>query len=409
LNSIANEVVLYKQGGKPSKQKKPASKKTKKNTSIVVRAPPRLERIKLIKGGGVGRGKISDLECYKMALSNPFSDQAIGAQVPDMFSAPTITYHSHGTIIVGSNASGIASLLLSPNPLLSCIDMTTGSVTTTGQKPYVSNPTMYMAASFTVLAATLASYRVVGCGWKIRNLIPQNTCTGRIIVAPVVLVGTESGPLTLDNVASANYLQANFATGYNAGGTTVGFSSDILEIPAAFEATLQDVTVDSIGMVSKPVTPMAFNFVNTVLSSQYNAGGSLNAVGSGLYAPGTGLVSSSENGGDMIQGGWEAFLLRAEGLPASVANCFEIQYTLHLEGTPVYQSGPGLILPAVPMKTHIDITGHNNILSRVLSQPSISFASDLTKAGLNGFSSAGVAGAGVNVMATLFAKMGMQL
>lgn len=49
------------------------------------------------------QGRLKDvtaLESYHAALVSPFHPLAIGAQVPDLYSYPTSTYHAEGTVVV---------------------------------------------------------------------------------------------------------------------------------------------------------------------------------------------------------------------------------------------------------------------------------------------------------------------
>jgi len=76
--------------------------------------------------------------------------------VPDLYSYPTSTYHAEGTIVVSSNASGVASLALFPHPYCTLIDMTTASVASTGMSQYTTNnPNFYASASLANMTGVL--------------------------------------------------------------------------------------------------------------------------------------------------------------------------------------------------------------------------------------------------------------
>jgi hypothetical protein len=350
-------------------------------------------------------GQPKALSQYGFALADPFNDKAIGARVPDMFSAPTVTYRARGTMTIGSNASGVASLLLNAAPHISTIDMTGSSVTTSGQQNYpTTNAGVYQSATISNLYGDFSTYRVVGAGWKIRNLLPPTSATGRIIIAPAASVGVVPGPGYLTLYSSTNEILARDLVGIDTGSTTSGFLSDILEFPDSVEYTIQDIISNSISLNSKPLSPQAFNFANTNLNIN-NTGPS--ETGDVFYTTSSGLVAGGENANDRIYG-WESFMLRAEGLPVSTAACFEVQYVVHLEGIPPSLVGAGQLCPAIVPVSHVDINGHNTVLSKVLSSPSIRFATDLASSGFNGYKKGGAAGAGIGVLATLFSKLGMQ-
>jgi hypothetical protein len=345
-----------------------------------------------------------ELTQYASALSDPFADRSIGARVPDMFSAPTVTYHARGTMTIASSSSGVASLLLTPLPHLSTIDINTTAVNSSGQQGYFYNTSAYQAVTAANLSTNFSSYRVVGAGWKIRNLLPPTSATGRIIIAPAACAGSVPGPAFLNQTAVQNSKLSLDLIGVTT--VTDGYSSDILESPGAAEYTIQDIITNSVTIVSKPLTPQAFSLVNTYTSSL--TGNSIYETGDAFVTVATGLVTSGENANDRVYG-WEAFMLRAEGLPPSTTNCFEIQYVLHLEGIPAQVSGAGQMIPAATPVAHVNINGHNAVLSKMLSKPSIKFASDLAISGARGYASGGSSGAGLNVLSTLFAKLGMQL
>jgi hypothetical protein len=352
----------------------------------------------------------SALQSYELALSMPFDKSAIGATVPDMYSYPTATYHAEGTTTLSSNASGVISVLLLPHPFLSMVDMTGTSVNTSGMQQYLNTTVAYAATTQANLAGELTNFRVVGCGYKIRNLLPPTTATGRIIVAPVPVSGLFPGPSLLATAAGNNNNIAAAAIGVNTGSLTNGFGSDILELPAAEEFTVQDVIANSIHLNCQPVTPAAFDFHNSLNFIGYNAADNL--VGGNAYVITTGTIAA---GNDAISSesaiGWDAYMLRAEGLPISVTNCLEIEYVIHYEGTPKLPSGAGTLAPGAAPKPHINLLGHMSVLSRVLNRPPIKLATDIVGRGISGYKAlmSGDLGGAVSAGSSIFAKLGLTL
>lgn len=258
----------------------------------------------------------ASLQSYELALSLPFDKDAIGATVPDMYSYPTATYHAQGTITLSSNATGVSSVLLLPHPFLSLLDMTGASVNTAGMQQYTNTTVAYAATTQANLAGELTNFRVVGCGYKVRNLLPPTTATGRVIVAPIPVSGLFPGPSLLSSAAGNNNNIAASAIGINTGSLTNGFGSDILELPAAEEFTVQDIIANSIHLNCQPVTPAAFDFHSALNFIGYNAADNL--IGGNAYNIVAGTVVA---GNDSLASenalGWDAYMFRAEGLPVS--------------------------------------------------------------------------------------------
>jgi hypothetical protein len=350
----------------------------------------------------------SDESKYQLALSDPFNDLAVGARVPDMYSAPTVTFHSRGTTILKSDTNGILSATMLPNPYATFVDMMSTSISSSSSLAYTVgvSTSIYAATSITALQAQFSSYRVVGVGFKIRNLLPPSTATGRLIVAPVNMVSGGVGPSTLTTTSVYNNNFVNLCTGAYPGALNSAYNAGILAFPSALECTSQDVIVDSLGIFLKPISPDAFAFTNCDTSPTLNA---TQYYGTGeVVTAATGLIVSADNTGSIFRGGWEAIALRGEGLPVSV-NCFEIQYILHYEGTPATgYLAAGTMVPSAPARSVININGFNDALSKALSKQNIGIASDLIATGALGFASAGPAGAIKDIGATILAKLGMQ-
>jgi hypothetical protein len=352
----------------------------------------------------------ASLQSYELALSLPFDKDAIGATVPDMYSYPTATYHAQGTITLSSNATGVSSVLLLPHPFLSLLDMTGASVNTAGMQQYTNTTVAYAATTQANLAGELTNFRVVGCGYKVRNLLPPTTATGRVIVAPIPVSGLFPGPSLLSSAAGNNNNIAASAIGINTGSLTNGFGSDILELPAAEEFTVQDIIANSIHLNCQPVTPAAFDFHSALNFIGYNAADNL--IGGNAYNIVAGTVVA---GNDSLASenalGWDAYMFRAEGLPVSTSNCLEIEYIIHYEGTPKLPSGAGTLAPGSAPKPHINLLGHMSVLSRVLNRPPIKLASDIVGSGMKGYKSlmSGDFGGALSAGSSIMAKLGLTL
>jgi len=356
------------------------------------------------KGLFAGGNRFGD---YALALHKPFADNALGARVPDMYSAPTVTYHTKGTITCTSNATGVCSLVLSPNPLVSCVDMTGSTINAaagnTGMAQFASSTTAYSAVSQVNLQNAFTSYRVVGVGIRMRNLIPPTTATGRIIIAPFCVSGGP-GPQVLSSQSVTNIVISELMGAPLVGSsTTSGLSSTILELPDAEEYTMQQLITNNVDCWSKPISPGAFTFHNTYNTTTLN--GSLSLIDSGVVGTTSGLAfpGSSDLHGAAFFEGWQGMLIRAEGLPNSI-NCLEIEYIYHLEGTPALPSTTaGQLVPTAGPVTNVNLAAFNAALSSVLGKPPI----ELVCEAITGSPGAGKMGA--QLITTMMAKLGMTI
>jgi len=388
-----------------------SSSKSKKNQLVVIQQqkpkPKQQQKPKNrpIKGYSFGN---DHLNAYASALMRPFSKAAMGAQVPDMYSYPTATYHTEGTITIISNNLGVASFIMTPDPYCSFIDMTTASVNTSSMARYFgTSPDAYASVIQSSLAGVLTNYRVVGGGIQIRNLLPPTTATGRVIIATVPMADNMPGPNSL-LCATSNYTLAAHAIGVRpAGGsdiasTTAGLNSNIIQLPGAVELTVQDLISQSLSVNFRPVSPGAFDFKN-VTNDQY-----LTSIAGVPYsdqaivsnATGLGNPAVSDSLASKQPTGFDAICVRLEGLPP-LAICADVRYVLHFEGTPALTNAVGSIVPAVQNSPVVNVIGHQRVLDSALSTSNIMFGVEAIAAGVAGYASNGLTGAASNILAKL--------
>ena len=161
---------------------------------------------------------------FAAALNAPFSEAALGAQIPDVYSYPTDTRHFRQSFTVTTDGSGAAEIVVLPNPIMSITAQQRGFITGgvnyvydcvsggtnigTAQSAYpgapianaISFPNSVLASGGTgngnimlthgcitqsELAKLFVKFRVVGWGYKIRALGNLSTTQGRIQVASV--------------------------------------------------------------------------------------------------------------------------------------------------------------------------------------------------------------------------------
>jgi len=167
---------------------------------------------------------------YAAALNAPFSEAALGAQIPDIFSYPTDTKHFRQTFTIQTDTSGNWEGVILPSPCFSiaapcqATSLSAGApvlakTITGGQSCFsdtVSVPltrvnggtgdTPAMQVNGCVKVDTLNSiyqqYRVVGWGYKMRAISSVNSTSGRVQFASI------PAPKRLPDVGFFNNTQA---------------------------------------------------------------------------------------------------------------------------------------------------------------------------------------------------------
>jgi len=381
---------------------------TKKTVRATLPTRKRLQKISAkVKHVGSAKLKFSGgLGNYAAALQNPFVDAACGARVPDMNSAPTVTYHSKGTVTLQSNANGVLSLVLTANPLLSMIDMTLTSVGNTGMSQYFTTTAAYAVTSLVNAQTAFQSMRVVGAGFRIRNLIPPTTATGKVIVAPFCMSSSQPGPATLSNVLIDNYQLANYVAAPGAQSNAVlGLQSNIIELPGSEEYTVQELITNAVHCWLKPIAPTAFNFHNLYDATQII--GSFNYLaGSAEFTSGAVFNASNSDVADVCNwAGFEGIVIRGEGLPPGVS-CLEVEYIYHFEGTPFLSpTSGGQLIPTAAPSSFVDINGFNSVLSNALNHPVVSLVEAGVRAGVGALDTP----VGHGLLANMMARMGLSI
>ena len=161
---------------------------------------------------------------YAAALNAPFSEAALGAQIPDIFSYPTDTRHFRQTFVITTDVSGNWEGVLLPSPVFSIAapwqvsvvgaastastliatitggnQVTVGSTTSgfagTVPKSVVTGASSdtgavtCMQVNGTTSCANLSNvfqqYRVVGWGYKMRAITSVNDTAGRVQIASI--------------------------------------------------------------------------------------------------------------------------------------------------------------------------------------------------------------------------------
>lgn len=292
---------------------------------------------------------------FAHGLKHPFDPKTLGLQVPDPYSFPTTTYHSHTTSVlgVGNTAETVGAVVVFPNPLLSMVDISHLNNLISTDYAVQSTPLNRLNATVSVasnaflgattqndLSSKFSTYRVTSWGFTLRNLIPQLSATGKIIIAPLPIGDT-----------IPNYAQL-IGMG-NSGGFTsmmgipalVIESSAILQLPGAFEISVGDLMRGDFEVSGMYTSSSFFDFKMTS-----NSGSPAANTSQGDSADFNSVTNIATNYGykdpTRMVGG-VAYAIFYEGLPQDQQNAFEIELIYHLEGSPqVSLSASSTLVPS---------------------------------------------------------------
>lgn len=303
--------------------------------------------------GGAPRGlrkvkRAATGESFAHALADPFSADARGARVPDLYAFPTNTFRLQTSMLMGANSTEFGAVFL-PNPYVSALDLgdlgsVASSVTSLGGARRFTGASAFMGLTTPTLFTPLATaFRVVGGGIKIRNLIPELTATGRIYVAlfPVASGGVPNYRMLDGVIPSAGYSGILQRMGLP---LVSGLRTAALQMqPVSKDFTVGQVVGDEEIEVNFSVYhPDFFRFKPTGATSvAYNSQfAEVDDVAQVLTTT-TGLTDPTYSGNKeamQIDGG-SAIVVWIEGVPASANAPFEVDVCLHLECVPLVVAG----------------------------------------------------------------------
>lgn len=286
-------------------------------------------------------------ESFSHALIDPFSVEARGSRVPDLYAFPTNTFRVQTSILLGSTQTEFGATFL-PNPFVSVIDsgaisVANPSITSPGGMRRFGTNTGFLSMTTPTLFTPLATeYRVVGGGIKIRNLLPELTATGRIYIAvmPLANGGVPSwnvlngAPLTTE----ANYNNVMARMGLPTIASQRAASLQLL--PLSKDFTVGQIVGDE--EIEVPFTiyhPDFFRFKPTAADNRaYD--GTIGEADDVTFNIATGVVQGSSGNKEATQcDGGSAIIVWFEGIPATTAAPFEVDFCLHLECVPLVATG----------------------------------------------------------------------
>jgi len=287
---------------------------------------------------------------YGQAVLSPFECSASDCRVPDMCSFPTITFTTKGqySVKLPGGSTGTGSLVFTAAPHLSLINMEpfdSAQIISNTMTHYGSgiNAPFWAVANWAEIQSRFAQFRVTAVGYRIRSLIPALSDTGTFIFAKVPSVGQLPGNQTLDQSGSTTFGGALSTTGVLANLTGIGtgassafnanLSSAIKQLDRTTLVTTRGLTGQAIEFTLLPVTPQAYDFVNTSTSPfGQSVNGNMIQLNGAIHST-DGTVSIEYASSSTVHLGFENLLFYWEGIPTNIENpIFEIEYVYHYEG-----------------------------------------------------------------------------
>lgn len=276
---------------------------------------------------------------YLQALTDPFSDKALGCVIPDTFPWPTATYHCKYSSTIQPSTTGAIGTVLLPSPTVSQVNFTGtivgGTTWESGGTVVGTTRTSFTGAiSDSTVSSHFSNMRTVACGWKLRNLQPFQTINGRLICAPFIVGkgGLNQSALYTIMADTANCISSmgEYLSEYTPAGSAP--NTTVLALPGAFEITADELISTDLMLCSRPVGPGAFHFRTSrnVAVSASNAvqicssDTTNNGVSSLISSHGPNETSDCQ---DMI--GW---IILGVGFTTTTSTVIELETIYHLEG-----------------------------------------------------------------------------
>lgn len=335
--------------------KAPKGKKTAKAAKITVKiargmVKPQKVKPKLDTRATVGnRGMPSTVKKtdhgmskFRMALIDPFDVRAEGARVPSPFNVNTNTFIARGYMKLRCGPSGNDnSYFVSPSPAVSFVTgqspISNSSVLPQGMTPFSTSSGWYAAVPNPTMQDTFSSYRIVGAGVRLRNLLPSTSAPVIINIAKIPIVDAGPGPNTL-NVQTVVPFSASMQTivGAAPNATNNNWGSTLFVQPTAQRFTTQDIIDKSLTIPFRPTSAQFTEFKTVRLPSAGNVVAGY-TTGDYLTVNGAGVVAGNTDEKESYTAvGWDglAIQMSQNGSIADGTDVLELEYIYHLEGTP---------------------------------------------------------------------------
>lgn len=295
-------------------------------------------------GGNMMGGMLPDTKRYAVGLSNPFSDSAIGARIPDQYYAPTATLAFRDFVSLANNVSGQADVVFLPSIMCSAFS-SRGSITNGANIVYRDGTNVNSACvrnNATDIYAKITSHRIVNWGIRIRNTSALTASQGIVTIALFNIPDssivphsfTVGGQLGSSSSSTAS-TQAQYLTaiGLPINGTLLDIPS-LVDLPAHMRVQATQLAERTIQVTPKLISPRAQEF-RLSQDSQYGTD-IVQQTSLSFIQPGSSSYIRCD--------GWTGIAIGyTGGSGSSGTNTFDIELVYNVEGSPNVSSGTTMI------------------------------------------------------------------
>jgi len=311
---------------------------------VVVRKPkaPKARKAQAIPRMYMGE----ECRTYLAALTHPFSEEAVGARIPEPYATPTVPYKMTLPVQVTTSATGVFDLVVAPHVLATAWSTFSGALTG-GYAPTVASAdatfTSSVYAGYGIacgnqndLSVKCLNYRIVAMGVRIKPNTSFTNTSGRIygavVPAPEQFPGLVSSGGTVASVWTA--LDVPLAADGH-------ISGQVVNLPDGFELQTSELLANGgYEITFRPTGASCTSFRSP------NVNGSTE--GLATYTATVG-VAATVDASYYDMSGNSMLLLRGEGLQASTA-AITAEIIMHIEGTPNIAASTSTALQPMPQR-----------------------------------------------------------
>lgn len=304
---------------------------------------------------------------YRLALLQPFNKAAVGAQIPDLYCAPTATYHIKSRFTVTTNASGVADLVILPNacfnavcPVGSC-DGASDLQTRDG----IVFPKSLMFTNTNNLSGKLVNYRIVAAGVRVKAITSMTDSKGALVVGVIPVESISPGVTTVGGTLPSVDANQTLGAWYECVGvpyTGVGAAATISaggidNLPIATSCSVLRLAEKPLEIRPKPISSYNTQFRSTS-DRQY---------GFDTVNQPAGAIDCGDGSYCRVNG-METVVMKLHGCAASTP-VLEVEVIYHLEGTPSLNSSASTQYAAGTGTPTVDYGAFTSTLEMVSKAP----------------------------------------
>jgi hypothetical protein len=331
------------------KQKKNPQNGTVQQQIHSKKSPSLMRRIK-----GVPRSLLGSLDerRYICALTDPFSPDANGAQIPDFYPFPLVPMKCVAIGTANADGGGNISHMITSHPHIVCA--ASGGSAFISSLPSWANNTTTAHLDIANLSSKYSSYRVVAFGCRIKLLQQPLNAQGRLLVAAVPCPATRVlNARILENTAIDDSTFNEVVCGIGLDALSGDTLSTILSLPESAEISCAHMINKNVDLVYRPCTHGAMMFNPTTRVGL--ASGTTGLTDAEGWDTATGAITSPAVTVDAMNptllDGHVAWIIRGLGFPNNGLTQLEYEFVWHVEGTPAMTTstnGVGMMVPNAP-------------------------------------------------------------